>query len=123
MVELYDNLQEMLEAEIEKIVKSGQITQSSLCNLDTLVDIAKDVEEIKTYQDKGYSGRRGVIYNNSYYDDRRDGRYMKYEGDIHYSNTGSKEHMLSLMRDAMNNATTQEEHDEIMKMIKKMENN
>lgn len=69
-----------------------------------------------------YSGYGGK-YDDRYYDDRRDGRYMKYEGDIHYSNTGSKEHMLSLMRDAMNNATTQEEHDEIMKMIKKMENN
>lgn len=142
MAEMYDKLKDMLEAEIDKIVRDGQITQTSLCNLDTLVDIVKDIDEIKEKQEYGYSGRGGRMmyndgYNNGYsgrdgygqdrhYDNRyndergRDG-YMRYEGDLHYSGAGSKDHMMSLLRDAMAQATTQEEHDEIMKMIKKME--
>ena len=137
MTEMYDRLKDMLETEIDKIVKDGQITQTSLCNLDTLVDIVKDIEEIKEKYDYGYSGRGGrMMYNdgynnnysgrdyerdNRYYDNRgRDG-YMRYEGDLRYSGMGNKEHMISLMKDAMNQATTQEEHDEIMKMVKKME--
>lgn len=133
MTEMYDRLKDMLETEIDKIVKDGQITQTSLCNLDTLVDIVKDIEEIKEKYDYGYSGRGGRMmyndgysgrddrYDNRYYDNRgRDG-YMRYEGDLRYSGTGNKEHMISLMKDAMNQATTQEEHDEIMKMVKKME--
>ena len=147
MIEMYDKLKDMLENEVDKIVKDGQVTQTTLCNLDTLIDVIKDIEEIKEKEDFGYSGRRGRggmmyddgysrngyenynrgssydgRYDNRYYDDRgRDG-YMKYEGDLHYSGTGSKDHMISLMKDAMSQATTQEEHDEIMKMIKKMEN-
>lgn len=48
-------------------------------------------------------------------------RYMRYEGDLHYSGDGEKEKMISLMEEAMRHASTKEEKDEIMKMIQKMD--
>lgn len=140
MSKVYDNLRDMIEGEIEGIVKIGELNQNSLCNLDKLVDIAKDIEEIEKHQEDryGYSGYRGnyddgysrrgrEMYENDRYDNRyrspreTDG-YIRYEGDMKYSgDMGNKEHMLSLMRQAMEQATSQEEHDEIMKMVKKIE--
>lgn len=141
MNKMYENLRDMIENEIEGIVKIGELNQSALCNLDKLVDIAKDIEEIDKYHEEkyGYSGYSGRMYNDGR-DNRRDydwdryddGRYetrkratdgyVRYEGDMKYSgDMGNKDHMLSLMKQAMEQATSQEERDEIMKMIKKME--
>lgn len=144
MIDMYVKLQDMLEAEIDKIVKDGQITQTSLCNLDTLVDVIKDLEEIKAMQDYGgYSGRDGMMYNDGYsgrdtYGNNSSGNYMRYRnygrnydnrssygysqnGQSNYSRDGGKEHMISLMEEAMDHATTKEERDEIMKMIEKLD--
>ena len=148
MNEMYMRLTDILEDEISKIVKDGEVTEKSLCHLDTLVDVVKDIHEITAMAERedGYSGYRGVVYDNNgysgrmnysmandgrgngngydnrYYDDRRDGRrYMTYEGDMRYSGHEDKNKMISLMEEAMALASTQEERDEIMKMIKKMD--
>ncbi len=146
MNDMYMKLTDILEDEISKIVKDGEVTQASLCNLDTLVDIVKDIHEISGMtEDRGYSGYRGRMYEDGYsgrnnygrentsnynrgssYDDWNDNmrtsdRYMRYEGDLHYSGDGEKEKMISLMEEAMKHASTKEEKDEIMKMIQKMD--
>lgn len=148
MNEMYNKLLDILEDEIGKIVKDGEVTPTSLCNLDTLVDIVKDIHEISNMSsDSGYSGYRGRMYddgysgrnnygegrnnmgnynrNNSYdsryYDDGYgNDRYVRYEGDMHYSGEGNKMHMISLMEEAMDNATTKEEREKIMQMVKEL---
>ena len=139
MNDMYRRLIDILEDEISKIVKDGEVTQASLCNLDTLIDVVKDIHEITAMEDReyGYSGYRGMVYNDGYsghdsyryndfdnrsrYDDiKNDNRYMKYEGDMRYSGNGEKDHMISLMEEAMELATSKEDKDEIMKMIHKM---
>ncbi len=146
MNDMYMKLTDILEDEISKIVKDGEVTQTSLCNLDTLVDVIKDIQEITSRKeyDSEYSSRR-MMYNDGYsgrnsygrentsnynrgssYDDWNDNmrtsdRYMRYEGDLHYSGDGEKEKMISLMEEAMRHASTKEEKDEIMKMIQKMD--
>lgn len=141
MVNLYESLQDMLEREVEKIVQRGELDQNSLCNLDKLIDVIKDTEEITAMRNYGgeYSGGR-MNYNNGYSNRYYDNRNMnRYQYDDHYSNGmsygqngmnsnngysghGDKNHMLSLMHEAMDMASTNEEREEIRQMIRKIEN-
>lgn len=152
MVNLYENLQEMLEREVEKIVQRGELDQNSLCNLDKLIDVIKDTEEITAMRQYGggeYSGRGNGgmyrMYNNGNYSyNGRDAYGMNgsenYSGggyqyryyDDYGSNgmngmngrsgNGDKNHMVSLMHQAMDMASSNEEREEIRQMIRKIEN-
>ena len=134
---MYSELRNIVEKEIDNIVKKGSLDQNSLCNLDKLIDIVKDIKEVSGDYESGYSGYRGYIYNDGYsgrmmnngsenYSDYGRGNYqyngyMNYNNmDNRYSGNGEKAHMLSLMEEAMRHASNNEERDEIRKMIEKM---
>ena len=138
----YENALEMVEREIDNITKRGELNQNDLCNLDKLIDISKDIETIfamkdygysDDYYDNGYSGRamrngrgNGRMYDGYYsYDNgnynRSYGGHERNEQMNGYSGHGDKKHMLDLMYDAMNQASTNDDREEIRKMIQKLE--
>ena len=132
---MYDELRDIVEKEIDNIVKKGSLDQNSLCNLDKLIDIVKDIKEVNVGYEDNYSGYRGYIYNDGYsgrmmnnrgsenYNDYGRSNYQ-YDGYMNYSNMNNrysgndeKAHMLSLMEEVMRHASNNEEREEIRKMI------
>lgn len=95
------DLKQLLEEELEKIVRKGDITPTELERLDKAVDIIKDIETIcamKEYnyqeeeEEEGYSGRypyytrggRGGSYNSYRRGDRGNSRMDSYMMDPRY---------------------------------------
>lgn len=62
----YEDLKEILEDQIKKISKKGDISVQELDNAYKAVDILKDMETIKAMQEAGYSQDSGNSYRNSY---------------------------------------------------------
>lgn len=142
MYDLYENLKNTMETEIDKIVKRGNIDQNDLCNLDKLVDIVKDIKELESMSDSGYSGRGyGNFYwgdsPNRHYNGNYSGRYyndglsnnpMMFDNNNQYSgmnnpqNYGNKEHMASLLKEAMQYSNN-EEREQISRMLNNMNMN
>lgn len=133
-MKIYEDVKELVEDEIHKIVKRDDIDEQSLMHLDKLVDIAKDVDTIFAMNDyseeeeNGYSqARRPRYYNdgnmmpmnggNSY--QRRDGmgRYSnnRYSYDNRYSGGGySREgELANRLQGLMGEATTEREREAI----------
>lgn len=131
---IYDDLKEMVEEEIDKIVKKDNMDEKCLEWLDKLVDIAKDIDTIYAmhdYGDDGYSQTGRPYYS---YDDgmmtgrssrgrgyqRRDnmGRYVGNSYDYRnggyigsgYSRDGD---MRSKLEQMMGTATTETEREAI----------
>lgn len=135
-IELYDAIQEMLLCEVDKIVKNNNITPSQVDVLDKLVDIVKDLDEMIFNEEdrmneakEGYSQRSMPRYNyykgNSY----RDSGYSRKSEPMHdgmmkggYSRGNSKDGMIEYLYLAMNNASSDEEHKRIKRMIDEIEN-
>ena len=135
-MDLYNDILGIVEREIENIVRIGALDQNSLCNLDKLIDISKDIETIKAMKESGYSGNN---YDDGYttrgYRNIREGSYNRVNdynsrynsnatngmNDNRYSMHGDKKHMLDLMYEAMDMASSNDEREEIHKMIQKIE--
>ena len=133
---VYDDLKEMVEDEIDKIVKKGDLDEKGLMYLDKLVDIAKDVDTIYAMEDygdeNGYSQTRRPYYNdgqmmpmmgNSY--QRRDsmGMYSRNNGNGRYGSYGySREGDLADQLEQMINkpSTTDHEREVIRRMLDQM---
>lgn len=129
---VYDDLKEMVEDEIDKIVKKGDLDEKGLMYLDKLVDIAKDVDTIYAMEDygdeSGYSQTRRPYYNdgqmmpmmgNSY--QRRDsmGRYsnnrynMNRGYDNRYGGYSREGELANRLQTLMDEATTDREREAI----------
>jgi len=135
-LELYDSAQEMLVCELEKLIKNGEVTPSSLTYLDTIVDIIKDLDEITMNEEDrmidpkmGYSGKnmpsyygRGTSYRNNadYY--RKGYSSNEYMNDRSYGKGNSSEGMLNYLYLAHDNASTEDEKKRIKRMIDEIEN-
>ena len=124
---VYEDVKEMVEQEIENIVKKDELDEKCLDWLDKLVDIAKDVDTIFAMHDYaddgGYSNRMyyphyyndgdmPMTHGNSYRNRDSMGRYSRnynnYRGG--YSREGNMRDRLEQM---MAEATTQQERDAI----------
>ena len=133
-MKIYEDVKELVEDEIHKIVKKDDIDEQGLMHLDKLVDIAKDIDTIFAMNDYsenegGYSQmRRPMYYNdgdmmpmngNSY--QRRDsmGRYSnRYNWnkgyDNRYNGGYSREgELANRLHSLMDEATTDRERDAI----------
>lgn len=125
-----EDLTEMLEDDVKKVIKKGDISPDELSNVYKAIDIIKDVETIKAMRGQGYSqagsynsydGSYGSYnsYNRGSYDNSYDGSYdgsygrrgRDGDGDGRYSEQNS-------MRYSGGNYSR---HDERTKMIQKLE--
>jgi hypothetical protein len=133
-MKIYEDVKELVEDEIHKIVKKDDIDEQCLMHLDKLVDIAKDVDTIFAMNDYseeegGYSQmRRPMYYNdgemmpmngNSY--QRRDsmGRYsnnrynMNRGYDNRYGGYSREGELANRLQSLMDEATTDREREAI----------
>ena len=130
---MYDGIYDMLNCEIEKIEKKGELNAASLDNLDKLVDIIKDLQTIEAMAEyekdgDGYSERRGYLYGDDmsyrrgYMDGNRGSRYyMGRSMNTGHNRDDGKKAMMEHLEKAMHNAETVAETEEIRRMIEKME--
>ena len=109
---LYD-LRDLINRELDEIVKKGTLTSESLCNVDKAVDILKDISEIES------GGEDYSMYPDEYrMDYRRDarrrdsrGRYMR----------GYEDSTMEHLEDMMHNAKTEQEREMIRKWMAQAE--
>ena len=135
--QLYEDSQDMLICELDKITQKGELTGSSLDYLDKIVDIIKDLDEIMYNEETridGYSSRNGRYYDrgSSYrndYDDmssysRRNNPSRDNTRMINGNSRGqSKDSMLNHLYMALNSASSEDERKRVQKMIDEIENN
>ena len=127
---MYDRLYDMINCEIDKIENKGELNVASLDNLDKLVDIIKDLQTIDAmsyaeerdygFSNGGYSNRNRMMYNND--GGYSNGRY--YRGrNMNYGYSygdGGRGEMINHLEQAMAQASSEEERNEIRQMIDKM---
>ena len=124
----YEKIRKLLDCEMDKIASKPELTDASLSNLYTLVDVIKDLDEIeeKDMELRGYSQRTMVGYyddgvrGNSYrmgrgnsYRSGGDGRMMNYG----YSMDAGPDYMFDHLQQAMNSATTDKEREAIRQVM------
>ena len=132
-MDTYDKLYDMLEKELDEIVKKGALTADSLMSLDKIVDVMKDINEICDHdEDSGYS-QRGYVYTNGGNSYRRsgnsyrDGRYSRgganrgnsYRG---YSRRDEREEILNHLDYLMETSGTEKERQAIKDALNALEN-
>lgn len=72
------DLKQLLEEELEKIVRKGDITPTELERLDKAVDIIKDIETICAMKEYNYQEEEEMRYSGRYPYYMRDGRGGSY---------------------------------------------
>ena len=130
--EVYENALDMATCELDKLVKTGDVTPNILNTIGALTDIIKDLE-------------KSVYYSSMYEDDyesQRSGRYygrgssyrMNYRNSPSYDDThtsrgyssrmsrgSSKDSMLDHLYSSMDYASNDEEKQRIKRMIDEIE--
>ena len=124
---MYNRIYDMLNCEIEKIENKGELNQSSLDNLDKLVDIIKDLQTIEAMsfaeeRNYGYSNNSGMDYSRGrmMYDDSR--YYRGRPSNYGYSYGNDRNGMIEHLQKAIDQANSEEERNEIRQMIDRMQN-
>lgn len=150
MHEFYE-LKELLMEEVKKIAKKGELTAGSLETVDKLLNSIKNACKIIMYeeysdegeysQESGYAQENGMSYRggNSYArgsNARRDsmGRYSREGGNSYargnrggYSRAGysyddgENEEKIEMLRDMMQEVSSDEERRALQKLIRRME--
>ena len=103
-MKLYEDLTEMLQDQMKKIVKKSDITPQELDNVYKAIDVLKDIETIKAMKEAGEEGGQSHEgYSQEGYSTRRG---VKGTGRGRYSNDGYSQHYPvypSMMFDGMSN--------------------
>ena len=125
---IYDDVKDLVEDEIDKIIKQGDLNDTTLMHLDKLVDIAKDICEIEEKDmDGGYSQRSYPHYymdrGNSYKRDSmgrysRDSRMNTYDGSNGYSRHGDD--IADRLGRMMSEASTEREREAIRAALERI---
>lgn len=132
----YYDAKEMLHKELEQIVKKGELSAGSLETIDKLLNSIKNACKIIMYDefDEGYSQEGGSMAGGNSYAQRRDsmGRYSRrggsrggrggYSRASGYSYDDGKEEKIEILREMMDEVSSDEERRAISKIIRKMEN-
>lgn len=136
---IYDDVKDLVEEEIDKILKKDALDEKCLNYLDKLVDIAKDVDTITAMHEygaeanedmRGYSGRmyppmyntgRSYGYNNRRYSGETqhwdgDGRSNGYRNG--YSRGGND--MVARLNQMLDEASTEHEREAIRMALQQM---
>lgn len=132
---VYDDVKDLVEDEIDKIIKQGDLNDTTLMHLDKLVDIAKDlceIEEKDMEMESGYSQRMYPHYydngnsmmdrGNSY---RRDsmGRYSRGRMNSYDNSNGYSRHgddMADRLGRMMSEAQTEREREAIRAALERI---
>lgn len=130
-MKIYDDVKDLVEDEIDRIVKQGDLNDTTLMHLDKLIDIAKDlceIEEKDMGMDGGYSQRMYPQYpmmdrGNSYRRDSmgrysRDSRMNTYDGSNGYSRHGDD--MADRLGRMMSEAQTDREREAIRAALERI---
>lgn len=143
-MEVYYNVKDMLKKELEDIVRKGELSAGSLDTIDKLLDSIKDACKIimyEEYSEDGYSYADGDhdMADYSYARGRgsrakRDsmgrysseypygtGRRMYARRGGRYSYADDKDEKIEMLRDMMNESSSDEERRAIQKIIRRME--
>lgn len=143
---IYEDAKMMLHKELEEIVKKGELSAGSLETIDKLLNSIKNACKIMMYDefDDGYSQEGEMMGGNSYAQ-RRDsmGRYSRESGYANargrggnrggysrrgYSRAGGYsydeggEEKIEILREMMNEASSEDERRVLNKLIRRMEN-
>ena len=73
----FDDLKELLQDELKKIVRKGDITPHELENVYKAIDVIKDIEQISTMQEEGGSSQDGYSQDGGYSQRRGVRRYSR----------------------------------------------
>lgn len=134
---IYEDILDMVEEELDKIVKKGDLDDKCLDYLDKLVDISKDVETITAMRGEygnnengTYSMRRPYFYDDGMSDgsyhrggyQNRDsmGRYSRNMGGNYGNGYRSNGDMRMKLEQMMNEATTEHEREAIRNALDRM---
>ena len=126
MVQVFDAIREMINCELEKMTKRGELDKAMLDNLDKLVDVLKDLDEIEgkgSMDDMGmYSNRYrgnsyGMMPRGGYY---YDGGYNRNDG--MYSRNNGSNPVVDHLYKAMDQAQTDSEKQAIRTALEKLNN-
>ena len=126
----YYDLREMLHDELAEIVKKGELSAGSLDTIDKLLNSVKNTYKITMYEryegDGEYSRDTigaGMTPDRSYAGARRDskGRYMRSRYSRGYSYADDKHAVTEMLRDMMDEASTDEERAVLKKLMRRMD--
>ena len=122
----YDKLGNLLDNELEKIAGMPSLNDNAVALLYKLVDIKKDLCEVKEKEMGGYSNRKmmgwyddGITPNSDMYNGGNSYAYYNRPPHIYndgYSRGGAIEHLQM----AMNNATSDREREAIREALAKL---
>ena len=133
--EIYENAQDMMICELDKLVQKNEVTPTTLEYMDKIVDIIKDLDEVLDGEDMrmndGNSQRsfpRNYNRMNNYRGNSYTGRSMRNT----YSSNGmngldgnsqgnSKKEMLDHLYMAMDNSSSEDERKRIQRIISEIE--
>lgn len=139
----YYDVKELLHKELEQIVKKGELSAGSLETIDKLLNSIKNSCKIimyEEYKDDGYSyaDSDNDIHNYSYARGRGSGAKRdsmgRYSSEGGYSNRGreymrrggysyaDKSEKVEMLREMMNETSSDDERRTLQKIIRKMEN-
>ncbi len=143
-IDVYENAQDMMICELDKIVQKNELTPNALDYVDKLVDIIKDLDEILNNEEmhmtddyeqrgnsRGYYNMRGNSYRgnmrmNYTRNNSRNNGMMSNEvspmNNINGNSSGSgKKEMLDHLYMAMDNSPNEDERKRIQRMINEIE--
>lgn len=133
----YYEVKEMLHRELEKIVKKGELSAGSLDTIDKLLNSIKNSCKIIMYDeyDDGYSQDSGMTTGGNSYAQRRDsmGRYSRrgysnarggrgYSRASGYSYDDGRSEKAEMLREMMDEASSEDERKIISRLLRRMEN-
>lgn len=135
----YYDAKEMLHKELEAIVKKGELSAGSLETIDKLLNSIKNACKIIMYNeyDEGeYSQDSGMMTGGNSYARKRDsmGRYSRrgyanarggrggYSRTSGYAYDDGKEEKIEILREMLDEASSEDERKVIHRLIRKMEN-
>lgn len=109
----FEELYEMLERELSKILSRGELNGSSLDMVYKLTCSMKNLKKIMNGGYSNYSGEYGRNYSNRDYS--REG-YSREDYSRNYSGHGMREHLEEAMKQAKDDRT----RNELMRMLERM---
>lgn len=111
-MEYIEKIKKMLCRELEEYATKGKLTLADVDIVHKLSDTVKNLDKIEMLEDKhGYSERMhdGRYYGGASYDDEySERRYAKRDSMGRYSSDGAKDHLMSALGEAMEDASPNE---------------
>lgn len=127
----YEKIRKMVECELDKIAALPELNDTTLMQVDKLVDIAKDINELES-QGMSFGGNSQRSYGGSYngqnsyrsgresYGSYNNGRSYNQGYNQGYSMHGSRDALMESLNVAMDNAQNDHERNAIRELMNKI---